>query len=117
LGASSAPGQSALPGQALAAQLIAQQLSTQIVGNISTSVAANDDGTFRPGLVYKSGDKVIELSTYGATGQGSGAATKGQHTMITVDWRFWRNWMLRGRVDVAPDQTTSGVDVLWQYRY
>lgn len=116
-GSTSAPGQAPVPGQALLAQLIAQQLSTEIAGNISTSVAANEDGSFRPGLVYRSGDKVIELSTYGATGQGSSAATKGQHTLITVDWRFWRNWMLRGRVDVAPDQTTSGVDVLWQYRY
>jgi translocation and assembly module TamB len=112
-------GGGAPPGQALAAQLIAQQFSTQITGNISTSIGANDDGSFRPGLVYNSGDKVIELSTYGASGQGGtgGSALKGQRTQITVDWRFWRNWMLRGRVDAGSDQTTMGVDVLWQYRY
>ena len=116
LGASS--GGTVVPGQSLAAQLIAQQFSTQIAGNISTSVGANDDGSLRPGLVYNSGDKVIELSTYGAGGQGTGAsASKGQHTLVTIDWRFWRNWLLRGRVDVGSDQTTSGVDVLWQYRY
>ena len=118
LGASSAGSAGGLPGQSLAAQLIAQQFSTQIAGNISTSIGANDDGSLRPGLTYNSGDKVIELSTYGATGQGTGAsASKGQHTLITIDWRFWRNWLLRGRVDVGSDQTTSGVDVLWQYRY
>jgi len=112
-------GGGAPPGQALAAQLIAQQFSTQIAGNISTSIGANDDGSFRPGLVYNSGDKVIELSTYGAGGQAgaSGSAPKGQRTQITVDWRFWRNWMLRGRVDAGSDQTTMGADVLWQYRY
>ncbi|MFT3766019.1 MAG: translocation/assembly module TamB domain-containing protein [Minicystis sp.] len=114
-------GAAGVPGSALAAQLIAQQFSTQIAGNISTSIGTNDDGTFRPGLVYNTGDKVIELSTYGATGQaGSGSSSstlKGQRTLITVDWRFWRNWMLRGRVDAGSDQTVTGMDVLWQYRY
>ncbi|APR88204.1 Hypothetical protein A7982_13553 [Minicystis rosea] len=109
-----------VPGTGLAAQLIAQQFSTQIAGNISTSIGANDDGTFRPGLVYNAGDKVIELSTYGASNQPTTAGSaqlKGQRTLITVDWRFWRNWMLRGRVDAGSDQTVTGVDVLWQYRY
>ena len=117
-GAGADKGANPVQGQSLA--LIAQQFSKQIAGNVSTSVSATEDGTFRPGLVYNSGDKIIELSTYGATGNtptGGGAALKGQRTVITVDWRFWRNWMLRGRVDAGSDQTTSGVDVLWQYRY
>lgn len=110
------------PGQGLAAQLIAQQFSTQIAGNISTSIGTNDDGSFRPGLVYNSGDKVIELSTYEAGGSQGGttagaAQPKGQRTQVTVDWRFWHNWLLRGRVDAGSDQTRMGVDVLWQYRY
>lgn len=119
----SGQGAGAVPGQALAAQLIAQQFSTQIAGNISTSIAANDDGTLRPGLTYNSGDKVIEVSTYEASGQGAssmGATTaKGQHTQVTVDWRFFKEWLLRGRIDVGSDQTqtTLGGDVLWQHRY
>jgi translocation and assembly module TamB len=120
LGGAGDRGGGSVPGQSLATSLIAQQFSTQIAGNISTSIGANEDGTFRPGLVYNTGDKVIELSTYGATGQGATAAgggLKGQRTLVTVDWRFWRNWLLRGRVDAGSDQTVTGVDVLWQYRY
>jgi translocation and assembly module TamB len=107
-------------GQALLNQFIAQQFSTQLSDNISTSLGTSGDGSFRPGLVYTSGDKVIELSTYGASGQaaaGGGAALKGQRTQITVDWRFWRNWSVRGKVDAGSDQTLTGVDILWQYRY
>lgn len=107
-------------GQSIAQQLIAQQFSAQIAGNVSTNLGTNDDGTFRPGLVYNSGDKVIELSTYGASGQasaGGGTALKGQRTQITVDWRFYRNWSVRGKVDAGSDQTITGVDLLWQYRY
>jgi translocation and assembly module TamB len=113
-------GNAGVPGGGLIAQLIAQQLSTQIAGNVSTSISASDDGTLRPGLVYNAGNKVIELSTYGATGQSTGAGVttaKGQHTLVTIDWRFWRNWLLRGKVDVGSDQTTLGGDVLWQYHY
>ena len=62
--------------QGLAAQLIAQQFSTQIAGGVSTSIGANDDGSLRPGLVYNAGDKVIELSTYGATGRANAPGPK-----------------------------------------
>ena len=69
------------------------------------------------------GKAVIEASTYGASGSNAGAtaaggaAPKGQHSLITVDWRFWKNWLLRGRVDIGSDQQTLGADMLWQYRY
>jgi translocation and assembly module TamB len=111
-------------GQQLAGSILAQQFSTQLSSNISTNVGTSEDGSLKPGLVYTSGNKVIELSTYGASGApgqtgttGGTAARAGQHTQVSVDWRFWRNWSLRGFVDVSGDQTSSGVDILWQYRY
>ncbi len=117
--------QGAAQGQALATQLIASEFSTQIAGGLSTSLGTADDGSFRPGLQYNAGkNAVIELSTYGMGG-GSGATTtsagaaapKGQHSLLTIDWRFWRNWSLRGKADVGSDQQTYGADVLWQFRY
>jgi len=51
----------------------------------------------------------VDVSTY--------STPRAQHSLGTVDWRFYRNWVLRGRVDVGSDQQTSGLDLLWQYRY
>ena len=100
---------SAVPGQSLATQLIAQQFSTQIAHNISTSIGTGDDGSIRPGLTYRAGNLSVDVSTY--------STPRAQHSLGTVDWRFYRNWVLRGRVDVGSDQQTSGLDLLWQYRY
>jgi outer membrane biogenesis lipoprotein LolB len=36
---------------------------------------------------------------------------------VNIDWRFRRNWTLRGSFGIGADQPSSGVDVLWQYRY
>jgi translocation and assembly module TamB len=116
-------GGQAQQGQALAAQVLASEFSTEIAGGISTNIGTGDDGSFRPGLVYKTGNLTTELSTYGAgsatstTTSAGAAAPKGQHSLLTVDWRFWRNWSLRGKVDVGSDLQTYGADVLWQYRY
>jgi translocation and assembly module TamB len=117
----SGQGGAPVPGQSLATQLLAQQFSTQISSNISTSIGTGDDGSIRPGLKYTSGDKEVEVSTYEGTAQGSSAsgsaAAKSQRTLITLDWRFWHNWLVRGKVDAGSDQTVTGVDLLWQYRY
>jgi translocation and assembly module TamB len=109
-------------GQALAGQLLAQQFSTDLGGGISTSVEMGDDGSIRPGLKWKVGPFDTEVSTYGAGGGATtttsgNAAPKGQHSLGTLDWRFWRNWNWRLKVDVGNDQQTFGTDVLWQYRY
>jgi translocation and assembly module TamB len=110
------------PGQTLAAQLIADQFTTQLSRNASFNLGTREDGTFRPGITYTAGNAIIELSTYGASGNNASstagaAAPKGQHSLLTIDWRFWRNWLLRGKVDVGSDAQTTGFDVLWQYRY
>jgi hypothetical protein len=36
---------------------------------------------------------------------------------VSVDWRFQKNWLVRGMVGVGGDMPSSGVDLLWQYRY
>ncbi len=113
-------GGNAVPGQTLAMQLLAQQFSTQISSNLSTSIGTGDDGSLRPGLKYRKGNAEVEVSTYEGTASGGSsgsAAAKSQRTLITLDWRFWHNWLLRGRVDAGSDQTVTGLDVLWQYRY
>jgi hypothetical protein len=110
-------------GQTLAMQLLASQFNTQIIGGLSTSLSTGDGGSLRPGLAYNLGKATIEASTYGmggtstTTSTAGAAAPKGQHELITIDWRFWRNWLMRGKVDVGSDQQTYGADVLWQYRY
>jgi hypothetical protein len=111
-------------GQSLAAQLIASEFSTDIGGGFSTSIGTTDDGSFRPGVTKTIGKAVVEASTYGVSGTttttntaGGAAAAKGQHALVTIDWRFWRNWSLRGKADIASDQQTYGADILWQYRY
>jgi hypothetical protein len=116
-------GGQAAQGQAVLAQALASELNTDIGGGLSTSIGTGDDGSFRPGLVYKNGNLTTELSTYGAgsssstTTSAGAAAPKGQHSLLTLDWRFWRNWSMRGKVDVGSDQQTYGADILWQYRY
>jgi hypothetical protein len=110
-------------GQTLAMQLLASQFNTEIGGGLSTSLGTDADGNIRPGLAYRLGKATIEASTSGMGGTGTttstagAAAPKGPHELVTVDWRFWRNWIMRGKIDVGSDSQTYGADVLWQYRY
>jgi hypothetical protein len=66
---------------------------------------------------------VLEVSTYGISGTmtpvagGAAALATGQHALATLDWRFWRNFSLRGSFDYSNAQDNVGVDVLWQVRY
>ena len=105
-------------GQSLATQVLAQ-----IGGNLSTSFGTADYGSPQAGLVYDAGPAKIGVSTYNGSGASNGAttaastATQGQRTVVTLDWRFWRNWVLRGRADMGSDQQTIGADVLWQHGF
>jgi hypothetical protein len=118
-----ASSNSGAPGQGMATALVASQLSTQLGHGLSTKVGTRDDGTLQPGLEYRAGQALIGVSTYDASGTNAGAtmaggaAPKGQHSVITIDWRFWKAWSLRGTVDVGSDQQTLGADMLWQHRY
>ena len=50
-------------------------------------------------------------------GYGGTAASKTGRTTLSVDWHFWKNWLLRGTVGLGADEPMSGLDFLWQYRY
>src|SRR6185503_10678708 len=98
--------------------------------NFSTTFSAADDGTIRPSLVYTVDDKLHVVATYDS-GAGAGSAatspapssggaadTKASsHTELNLDWRFRPNWLLRSKLNVGGEQSSTGVDLLWQYRY
>jgi translocation and assembly module TamB len=113
----------AVTGQSVATQIIAAEFTTEVGGGVSTTVGTADDGSLRPGLQYRVGPAVVEVSTYGISGTmtpvagGPAAAATGQHALVTLDWRFWRNWSLRGKVDYSTTQDAVGVDVIWQHAY
>jgi translocation and assembly module TamB len=109
----------------LAAGFVADQFSGLLADSgISTSVGTTDEGALKTGLVYEKGTTRTQV-TYEGVGSGSasaprsagGASQRTGRTEVSVDWRFQRNWMLRGMVGVGGDQPSSGLDLLWQYRY
>ena len=120
-----------------AGRVLLDQLSTEIGGGWSTTIQMSDASTVQAGLKYQTDTAAIGVTTYdvqsattGATGAGvpaggiSAAAltstdstARGTHNVITLDWRVFKNWLLRGRIDVGSDTPNSGVDVLWQRRY
>lgn len=110
----------------LAAGLIADQFSGLLADSgISTSIGTTDEGALKTGLVYEKGTTRTQVTYEGAGSSSSassprssgGASRRSGRTEVSVDWRFRRNWMLRGMVGVGGDQPSSGVDLLWQYRY
>ncbi|EYF06929.1 translocation/assembly module TamB domain-containing protein [Chondromyces apiculatus] len=102
---------------------------------LSTTLGTTETGGLKTGVAYEIGNNLTAAATYeeasksrtaggGATtgttsGTPTGAAgSVGARTEFSVDWRFHRNWLIRGTVGVGNTQTSSGVlDVLWQYRY
>ena len=51
----------------------------------------------------------------GPTGGSAGAAAPG--ASVSVDWRFYKNWLIRATVGTSADVPKGEVDLLWQYRY
>jgi translocation and assembly module TamB len=105
------------------AQPLSLQVLARIAGNVSTRVGTADDGSPQAGLVYDAGAAKLGVSTYygvgaaGAPSAAGAAALQGERTVLTLDWRFWRNWVLQGRADLGGDQQTLGADVFWQHRF
>jgi translocation and assembly module TamB len=96
---------------------------------LSTRVGTTEAGRLRTSVVYELGDKVTAKASVEGTPAGerlegvpsaSGAAqSSGNRTEVNVDWRFYKNWALRGSFGFggANQQPSSGVDLFWQYRY
>lgn len=94
---------------------------------VSVRINASEEGTLKRGVAYQLADTVTAAATYDDMQQQQGAAagdTAGGRTELSVDWRFHRNWSVRARVGNEStgqkndsSSITSGVDLLWQYRY
>ncbi|HVY49283.1 MAG TPA: translocation/assembly module TamB domain-containing protein, partial [Minicystis sp.] len=127
--------------------LAAQQFNALLSGiaplrGFSTRINTAQDGSLQGSLVYDISDKFSATATFDQSGSTSGtpappgytastssgglpvggyggtaAQRTGPTTTISVDWHFWKNWLLRGSVGLGADQPMSGLDFLWQYRY
>lgn len=96
---------------------------------LSTRLGTSDSGRLRTTVAYELGDTVKAEASY--EGLPNGSRLEGVHTEpndvssnpnrteINIDWRFYRNWSLRGSFGFGGvnQQPSSGLDVLWQYRY
>ncbi len=130
----------------LGGSLAAQQFNALLSGiaplrGFSTRFNTAQDGSLQTSVVYDISDKFSATATFdqngggassttlpgystqssstpaAVTGFGGTAAQKTSRTTLSVDWHFWRNWLLRGTVGLDADQPLSGIDFLWQYRY
>jgi len=119
------------------AGLVASQFNALLSGlapikNFTAQFSAADDGTLRPSLAYTLGDRLHVVATYdasqstatggastgaGASSAGAATSARSSQTTLNLDWRFRPNWLLRGTLSVGGDQTSTGLDLLWQYRY
>jgi translocation and assembly module TamB len=97
----------------VAVDLAAAQVNALFAGTpFRAKVGTTEQGRLKTGVVYELGDTV----TAGAAVEAPSADDSGG-AEVNIDWRFKRNWTLRGSFGVGRDQPRSGVDVLWQYRY
>jgi translocation and assembly module TamB len=89
-------------------------------------LGADDEGTFTSTITFELNDKLAASATYtGAKAQtatavsGAAGGTANQRTgstMVSVDWRFMPKFLLRATFGWG-DVMSSGLDLLWQYKY
>jgi translocation and assembly module TamB len=123
-------GAAAGGGGIAAAQLNALLGGIAPLRGLSTSFGTTSEGYTSTGVSYQISDTVTAQAAYerrsstaaDATAASEGSADGGtgngtlSRTRIGVDWRFYEDWLLRGSVGIG-DQPTSGLDLMWQYRY
>jgi translocation and assembly module TamB len=130
-GAGVATGKSGDGSQNLGGRIAAQQVNDvlgEIVPGLSTSFGTTEDAT-SASVAYNFSDRVTAQATFeSASGDRAavgdetaqqttdGSSTSSRNTKLSIDWRFARNWLLRGSIGLG-DEPSSGLDVLWQYRY
>ncbi len=92
-----------------------------IAPGLSTSFATTE-GYIGTTLIYQLSDSITAKATVEQaagtqeTTSASSGDDAGARTSVSVDWRFAPNWLLRGTLGVG-QQSSSGVDVLYQFRY
>lgn len=109
----------------LIAGLILDELGGLLArSGFSTSIVTTESGALKTGIVYQRGTTTTQVSYESGSvdvadpvrSLGSDTRRSGR-TELSIDWRFHRNWLLRGSVGVGGDTPSSGIDLLWQYRY
>lgn len=113
---------------------VASAMSSELLSRIgprgfSTRIGTTEEGNLKTSVVYELDDSLTAQATFedrstaaeaGATATTESAAPAAdattRRTEVSIDWRFHKNWSVRGTVGVGKD-ASSGVDLLWQYRY
>ena len=142
-GSSGSTGEASEQGSASATDLAANVVggeiaSTQInavlsqiapLRGLSTRLGTSDSGRLRTTVMYELGDTVKAEASYEGLPSSSRLEnlqtdtsdpySSANRTEINIDWRFYKNWSLRGSFGFGGvnQQPSSGLDVLWQYRY
>ncbi|WP_050433819.1 translocation/assembly module TamB domain-containing protein [Chondromyces crocatus] len=101
---------------------LSTNFGTNAQGGLKTSVAYELDRNLTASASFEEASRKsgagAGTSTTSAGAPGGSANQRSSRTELSVDWRFKRNWTLRGIVGVGGTQPSSGIlDVLWQYRY
>jgi translocation and assembly module TamB len=123
-------------GELATAQVNALLSQIAPIEGLRTKIGTTDEGRLRTSVVYQVGDQVTAQASYeggtglggGQSGQSGSAGAQGVRTELSVEWRFRKNWMVRGTLGFSgqtpqqgqqslSQQPSSGLDVLWQYRY
>lgn len=110
-----------LGGALFAAQL--NGLLGGVVPGLSTSAGTSSEGYAEAKLSYQLSDSVTASATYeSAQGSAVDAAARSTsndfsaRTTFSLDWRFYKGFLLRGNLGVG-DDANRGVDILWNHRY
>lgn len=116
-------------GEIASAQINAILSQIAPLRGLSTRVGTTESGRLRTSVIYELGDTITAQASYEGSPAGDRlggipqAAGTDQSTVnrteVNVDWRFYRNWSLRGSFGFggSAQQPSSGLDLLWQYRY
>ncbi len=117
-------------GEIATAQINAILSQIAPLRGLSTRVGTTEAGRLRTTVIYELGETVTAQASY----EGSPASTRLEgvqtpanataegtenRTELNLDWRFHRNWALRGSFGFGGinQQPSSGLDLFWQYRY
>ncbi|MDI1483151.1 translocation/assembly module TamB domain-containing protein [Polyangium sp. y55x31] len=116
-------------GEIASAQINAILSQIAPLRGLSTRVGTTEAGRLRTTVIYELGDTVTAQASYEGSPassrlegiQSPTGTTQGSEnrTELNLDWRFKRNWALRGSFGFGGinQQPSSGLDLFWQYRY
>jgi translocation and assembly module TamB len=111
-------------GGSVASQALNALLSSRFV---TLTVDRGSDGGLRgkvewratEGLTFGLSGQQVQATTSAASSSTgpSATGTGGAQGELSLDWHFLKNWSLRSTVGAGVRDPSTGIDVLWQYRY